>query len=1147
VQHKNIMPHSVRRAITACSLVALVAGCREDAVPSPQNPQSPALRGDIEGSATAPVSGAPIGDIIVISVGDLSSGGQDLTAVQGTIQYDTTRLQFLGAGLNGDSTRVYTRGPGGRADFIVMHSQGLMGRSLAMMFVVRTANFLEGASLRLDEGVRRIDGATIAGTGTLVGVHVDTTGIVILPPDEDMDGLSGGRTWAQAGAPAQLLRMSSQISLQEQVVSDSLRQFGDANGDGSVDSLDIRQAAWWVLGIDAAPSFESRAGMATNVAPVNLPGYGEPGDTLAPGWEPGCIRRFSVSDVSRIALEVDGDDQPVVGQLVPSSILRPHCTAIAMQPPDSSPSWLADDSSYFTDVPFAKGVVQVMFRTGTSTAQRQAALDLIGGTVIGGINFDPHEGAYIIRIPGSDRESLERALTALESLPQVETASEVTKVSADYREPNDGSGWDAWRKNANNPEYTSLRWGLEAINAPHAWGCEVGSTSTKMALLDRGYPQTPEISASLSFPGSDGWTELANPGHGAVVASIMTASGDNGTPMTGVMWRSSTRAYTNREWGTVLRDFRDAATWGASVVNLSASLPNVASDAVTDSIRKRRTIAQMRNLYRAAVTYLEGRNIRVPLLVVTAGNVDPGTTGTWTTYNNGFPVLSEVSATQVLVVGAMGKDGQPFFSSQRGRHVSIYAPGDGVGGVSATLAPRPLYGTSVAAPFVTGTAGLLSTSTRASAAHVQRALLEGAKRRGVIVDVRPDGAPLYLLDAYEALRVSSEAAHTPLCGNRVYQLVAGAMVVQRGNPATGGYTEEYLPGAPAGSGTVAMWAEHGGRRLFVWDNGIADGVYVLEHNGTNFSLFAGDPWTLSGSDSVFYFNRWRDGVSHSGADVASIRAGGERENTRVRIRTSGVTREIGSIPTSGVGQTQVYTQAFVCPWDGNEFGTRECIGPAQWLDSDTIWVGTFDRHTEPIVEFSAWGDSVFVAVKNVAITRTLASEWTVYEHGSPAPAECLMSGNVWNPPPGHWMDMGAMRCRRPTTSAAHHGSKLWQLPVTGSASTIAQGVTGVNADLGGRQIYWFKLPEGNREILLAVGSPVSDINTMPNNCVMEWRERRTNAKVFELPSLAACQYGMQREGGSALLRAAASGTSGSILVRGRPMDFSRRRTGKGGR
>src|SRR5215217_3294321 len=111
------MDNPIRSARTAVavlgSLVALLMGCREERAQGPRKPQSPMIRQNIEASVTAPVSGASVGDMVVISIDGINAGGQDLTGVQGAIRYDSTRLRFMGS-LRLDSTRVFTRDLGDR-------------------------------------------------------------------------------------------------------------------------------------------------------------------------------------------------------------------------------------------------------------------------------------------------------------------------------------------------------------------------------------------------------------------------------------------------------------------------------------------------------------------------------------------------------------------------------------------------------------------------------------------------------------------------------------------------------------------------------------------------------------------------------------------------------------------------------------------------------------------------------------------------------------------------------------------------------------------------------------------------------------------------------------------------------------------------
>jgi subtilisin family serine protease len=93
----------------------------------------------------------------------------------------------------------------------------------------------------------------------------------------------------------------------------------------------------------------------------------------------------------------------------------------------------------------------------------------------------------------------------------------------------------------------------------------------------------------------------------------------------------------------------------------------------------------------------------------------------------------------VIPVAACDLRGRPVGQTNLGSSVGrrgLLAPGEGVVSLGAEGEPRTLGGTSVAAPFVTGTVALLwSVFPRASAAEVKRAVTVGAygRRRTTIV------------------------------------------------------------------------------------------------------------------------------------------------------------------------------------------------------------------------------------------------------------------------------------------------------------------------------------------------------------------------------------------------------------------------------
>jgi subtilisin family serine protease len=91
----------------------------------------------------------------------------------------------------------------------------------------------------------------------------------------------------------------------------------------------------------------------------------------------------------------------------------------------------------------------------------------------------------------------------------------------------------------------------------------------------------------------------------------------------------------------------------------------------------------------------------------------------------------------VIPVAACDLRGRPLGQTNLGSSVGrrgLLAPGEGVTSLSAEGAPRTLGGTSVAAPFVTGTIALLwSMFPRASAAEVKHAVTSAYGRRRITV------------------------------------------------------------------------------------------------------------------------------------------------------------------------------------------------------------------------------------------------------------------------------------------------------------------------------------------------------------------------------------------------------------------------------
>ena len=95
--------------------------------------------------------------------------------------------------------------------------------------------------------------------------------------------------------------------------------------------------------------------------------------------------------------------------------------------PDYEPEDMYADSAIIADTewisgPFLRNVIGVAFMPGATQAERQAAIDLIGGVVIGGMAY-ADDGEYYVRIAGDyTGEAVVKATELLGSLPQVYAA-----------------------------------------------------------------------------------------------------------------------------------------------------------------------------------------------------------------------------------------------------------------------------------------------------------------------------------------------------------------------------------------------------------------------------------------------------------------------------------------------------------------------------------------------------------------------------------------------------------------------------------------------------------------------------------------------------------------------------------------------------
>ena len=127
----------------------------------------------------------------------------------------------------------------------------------------------------------------------------------------------------------------------------------------------------------------------------------------------------------------------------PLARVKPSGSIVPVEAPDTIPAWVYADSSivsgspYFPK-PFLRDIIVVTFRPSASQAERQEAIDLVGGVVVGGTRNPGAEGDYYVQVATADGgKTLLQTARRLSSLSQVLTATLDTVIPPNPRKPED--------------------------------------------------------------------------------------------------------------------------------------------------------------------------------------------------------------------------------------------------------------------------------------------------------------------------------------------------------------------------------------------------------------------------------------------------------------------------------------------------------------------------------------------------------------------------------------------------------------------------------------------------------------------------------------------------------------------------------------
>jgi subtilisin family serine protease len=261
------------------------------------------------------------------------------------------------------------------------------------------------------------------------------------------------------------------------------------------------------------------------------------------------------------------------------------------------------------------------------------------------------------------------------------------------------------------------------IDTATAWQTTRGSRATVVAVIDSGidftHPDLANNEWTNSQPGPNGdlhgWDYITDTGvikdeqgHGTSIAGIIAAQGNNGTGISGVMWKASLmslRVLDNTGTGDIadaIEAIDYAVTHGAHVINLSWGTSEE-SAALKDAIK---------------------RALRRGVIVVCSAGNDGLDLDTTPYYPAAFD-LNDL----IAVASTDNTDQLSTWSNYGRKHVAVGVPGVNLLTTKMGGGYLNVTGTSASAPLVSGIAGLIKTLYPwAGSKDVAKALQSGGRK-----------------------------------------------------------------------------------------------------------------------------------------------------------------------------------------------------------------------------------------------------------------------------------------------------------------------------------------------------------------------------------------------------------------------------------
>ena len=304
---------------------------------------------------------------------------------------------------------------------------------------------------------------------------------------------------------------------------------------------------------------------------------------------------------------------------------------------------------------------------------------------------------------------------------------------------------------SSNDPYANQQWYLSVIGVNSAWNITQGNSNVKVAVLDSGVDcahsdlgygndsyKNIEESLGWNFETNNNNVNTGEP-HGTNVAGIIAAKTNNLHGISGIAGGYGNTGVTIIPYcigasgpiNSILDDaIIDAVDKGAKIINLSLGV------APTFAIE-------------AAITYASSNNVTI---VCASGN------------NNSSTIAYPASNQHTIAVGAIDKNYQRFQNSRYGIGLDLVAPGIDIYTTTLNNSYVCDYGTSLAAPQVTGVVALmLSVNSSLTPDNIRNILRNTANKISgyTYTNGWNDEVGYGLLDAYAAVNIAAIGTPSP--------------------------------------------------------------------------------------------------------------------------------------------------------------------------------------------------------------------------------------------------------------------------------------------------------------------------------------------------------------------------------------------------